>query len=103
MTHENKQKFTQNPLPEESTLKLRDVLHRITLLCKTRGVCSKDLPTLTIIYQVIFKYSYEDFDKLHRGIVTVPQFHRRFPFPQFTHDEITLLAERWMLRLSRLK
>jgi len=73
--------------------KIHHVLHRLSLLCKTRGV--------------VLKYCYHDFDRgdsasilVHRrcGKVTVANFRRAFPFKtEFSPDEMCLILQRYVI------
>ena len=57
------------------------VLHRISVLCQTRGVT--------------LKYSFKDFDRLNTGKVTSTQFVRGFPFDNFNEQDMMLLIKRY--------
>jgi len=69
------------PRPEHQEI-LEYVLHRVSLLTKTRGI--------------VLKYLYQDFDKLHSGFVTEHQFRRQFPLTaHLTDEEMDVLIERY--------
>jgi len=57
------------------------VLHRISLLCRTRGL--------------IFKNCFRYFDKTTCGCVTEQQFRRSFPFEGFTVEEMDILVDKY--------
>lgn len=57
------------------------VLHRVSLLCRTRGISIKEC----------FRW----FDRQNQGCVTEQQFRRSFPFEGFTEQELDVLVERY--------
>ncbi|PFH37526.1 hypothetical protein BESB_039840 [Besnoitia besnoiti] len=75
--------FTPKPLAEDKRNLLADIMHRLALLTKTRGI--------------VFKYCYRDFDKLRSGYVSRAVFRRKFPFEfaegKFTEEEIAIVAD----------
>jgi len=69
-----------NPDPELQQ-RLRSLLYKISLLCRSRGVT--------------LKYSFKDFDHLNTGNVTEMQFIRGFPFDDFSEAEIRMLIAKY--------
>jgi len=81
------------PQPVEDEEQVHHVLHRVAMLCKTRGV--------------IIKYCFQDFERgpspspsnvnpRRAGKVTVTQFRRHFPFKkEFSEEEIDLMIQRY--------
>jgi len=57
------------------------VMHRVALLCRTRGINFKDC----------FRY----YDKQNTCCVTEQQFRRCFPFEGFTEEELDILVNRY--------
>ncbi|CEM32084.1 unnamed protein product [Vitrella brassicaformis CCMP3155] len=75
-------RFETKKLEQDAEERETDALiDRMALMQKTRGV--------------VFKYYYQNFDKLRSGFVTENRFKRSFPFP-FTPREIQLLADRFV-------
>ncbi|EPR63897.1 hypothetical protein TGGT1_363480 [Toxoplasma gondii GT1] len=76
-------RFTPRVLPVEKRVQIDDIIRRLALLSRARGI--------------VFKYCYQDFDKLRSGYVSSAIFRRQFPFEaaegKFTEEEIALLAE----------
>ncbi|KFH15747.1 putative EF hand protein [Toxoplasma gondii MAS] len=76
-------RFTPRVLPVEKKVQIDDIIRRLALLSRARGI--------------VFKYCYQDFDKLRSGYVSSAIFRRQFPFEaaegKFTEEEIALLAE----------
>jgi len=74
--------FEPNPLADsEQEEILAYVLHRLALLCRTRGINLKEC----------FRY----YDKQTQGCVTEQQFRRCFPFDGFTEQEMDILVDRY--------
>merc|ERR1719161_3335982 len=57
------------------------VMHRVALLCRTRGINFKDC----------FRY----YDRQNTCCVTEQQFRRSFPFEGFTEEEMDILVNRY--------
>jgi len=73
---------TNNLADAEQDEILAYVLHRISLLCRTRGIN--------------FKHCFRLFDKTTSGCVTEQQFRRSFPFvDQFTEPEMDILIDKY--------
>jgi Ca2+-binding EF-hand superfamily protein len=72
---------TNNLGDEQQDEILAYVLHRISLLCRTRGI--------------VFKNCFRYFDKVSCGCVTELQFRRSFPFEGFTEQEMDTLVTRY--------
>jgi len=82
--------FSPNPVENEE--QLDHVLHRLALLCKSRGV--------------VFKYCYQDWERSescsltvprHGGKITIDQFKRSFPFVKdFDRQEMDLLIDHYL-------
>eukprot|EP00397_Hematodinium_sp_SG-2012_P029748 GEMP01031456.1.p1 GENE.GEMP01031456.1~~GEMP01031456.1.p1 ORF type:complete len:472 (+),score=95.01 GEMP01031456.1:68-1483(+) len=83
---------TFTPGMVEDVDRLHAIMHRISLLAQTRGV--------------VFKYSFQDFDRADSASLTVPRrsgkvtpdiFRRQFPFKtEFSDDEIKLIIKRYL-------
>jgi Ca2+-binding EF-hand superfamily protein len=73
--------FVPNELSEEQMEILAYVLHRIALLCRTRGLSLKE--------------QFRFYDKQTQGCVTEQIFRRCFPFEGFTEEEMDILVDRY--------
>jgi Ca2+-binding EF-hand superfamily protein len=73
--------FQANGLSEEHMEILAYVMHRIALLCRTRGLN--------------FKNCFRNYDVTKCGCVTEQQFRRCFPFEGFTEEEMDVLVNRY--------
>merc|ERR1719456_1552342 len=68
----------------EEAEQLANILHRVALLCETRGV--------------VLKYCFQDFDRSNCGSVTKAQFRQNFPFLQsnsLNEADLELLVDRY--------
>jgi Ca2+-binding EF-hand superfamily protein len=76
--------FTPQNVDATKQEKLTHVLHRVALLCETRGV--------------VLKYCFQDFDRSNCGSVTKAQFRQNFPFLQsngLTEEDLEVLVDRY--------
>jgi Ca2+-binding EF-hand superfamily protein len=73
--------FQHNEMSEEDMQILAYAMHRVALLCKTRGINFKDC--------------FRNYDKQTTCCVTEQQFRRCFPFEGFTEEEMDVLVNRY--------